>query len=69
MTKPTVHEKIMSIITMEWQPSWRFIKVNTPLGWIGTSGDREARRMAEEGKILRRRVGKYAYYKLKDTLF
>ena len=57
-------EKIMSILTNEWQPSWNFVKVNTPLGWLGISGDRVARSMAEGGEIDRKQDGKYVYFKL-----
>ncbi len=34
--------------------------------WIGTSGDREARKLVEEGKIERDSSEKYAKYRLKN---
>lgn len=43
-------------------PSWALQKVNTEWGWLGTSADRTARKMAEAGEIERKRVGKYVYY-------
>ena len=43
-------------------PSHAIQKTQTSWGWLGTSADREARRLAEEGKISRERVGKYTYY-------
>jgi len=36
--------------------------VQTEWGWLGTSADRTARKMAEAGEIERKRVGKYVYY-------
>lgn len=72
--KPTQREKIISLL--ETAPtnkfySWQLIKVNTPKGWLGSGADREARKMAEEGLIVRSHEGKYALYqlKLKETLF
>jgi|TARA_R110000744_G_scaffold380312_1_gene500655 hypothetical protein len=43
-------------------PSWALQKVQTEWGWLGTSADRTARKMAEAGEIERKRVGKYVYY-------
>lgn len=56
----------------EWVPSYQLIKVNTTHGWIGSSGDRRAREIAEDGYhemngvkyyIERRNEGKYAEYR------
>ena len=47
-------------------PSYNLQKVSTPWGWIGTSGDREARRLAESGVLNRERRGKYVYYSCKE---
>lgn len=44
--------------------SYDLQKVNTPFGWLGTSADREARRMAEEGILLRSKQGRYAVYRI-----
>ena len=34
-------------------PSYDLQKRQTPWGWLGTSADRTARRLAEEGKLVR----------------
>ncbi len=62
-----MEEKIMRVLTDDWQPSYLLVKRNTSLGFLGVSGDRIARDMAVEGKILRKRDGKYAYYRLKSV--
>ena len=33
----------------EWVESYKLTKTETPYGWLGISGDREARRLAERG--------------------
>jgi hypothetical protein len=67
----TMEEKIMTVLSTDWKPSYELVKVNTPKGWLGNSADRIARYMALDGKIERKRDGKYAFYKLKQqaTLF
>jgi len=40
--------------TNEWTPSHDLQKVDTPFGWLGTSADRECRRLVEMGKIERK---------------
>lgn len=64
--KHTQEEKIISLLRLQddWLPSWALIKVNTPLGWLGSGADRCARDMAEHNLIERKREGKYAYYRL-----
>lgn len=56
----------------EWVPSYSLTKVNTKYGWLGSSGDRRARELAEIGNhivngttyfIERRKQGKYAEYR------
>ncbi len=52
--KPGGREKVLSIISSARGrpvPSWDVQKVHTPLGWLGTSGDRKARELAAEGII------------------
>ena len=49
----------------EWTPSYEIIKVDTKYGWLGTSADRQARAMAEEGTLERKRDGQYTYYRIK----
>ena len=48
-----------------WVPSWDIQKIATRWGWLGTSADRQARLMAEEGEIEREQRGKYVFYRLK----
>ena len=63
--KLTYQEIILAVLNdiKDWTPSYNIIKTNTKWGWLGTSADREARRMAEEGIIQRKRDGKYTYYR------
>lgn len=49
-----------------WFPSYSLLKASTRWGWIGSQGDRRARELAEEGKIVVRHQGKYAEYKCKE---
>jgi DNA-binding transcriptional regulator PaaX len=49
----------------DWVVSWQLIKTETPYGWLGTSADRCARLMVEEGLLERKNEGQYAYYRLK----
>ena len=46
-----------------WVEGFKLEKVNTKWGWIGNSGGRRCRELAEEGKIERRIEGKYVYYR------
>lgn len=63
--KLTQEEIILAVLEdiNDWTPSYNIIKVNTKWGWLGTGADREARRLAEQGIIQRKRDGKYTYYK------
>jgi hypothetical protein len=63
-SKITQEDIIINYLTHDWMFSYELQKVNTPYGWLGTSADRIARRMAEQGKKERQRVGKYAQYRL-----
>lgn len=49
---------------LEWMPGWELQQVNTPYGFIGLSGTRVCRQLAEDGYIDRKRDGKYAYFKI-----
>lgn len=49
-----------------WVVSWKIIKNDTPYGFLGTSADREARRMAESKILERTRIGKFTYYRIKQ---
>lgn len=63
--KLTQEEIIIAVLkdVKDWLPSYQIIKTNTKWGWLGTSADREARRLAEHGIIQRKREGKYTYYR------
>lgn len=51
----------------DWTPSYALIKIDTQYGWLGTSADRMARQMVEDGEIERQQRGKYAYYRIKGA--
>jgi hypothetical protein len=42
--------------------SYELMKASTPFGWLGSSGDRRARELAEEGLINKREGKVYAEY-------
>lgn len=50
----------------EWTPSYDLVKRSTKYGWIGTSGDRRARELAEMGLVERKEEGQYAYFRVKQ---
>ena len=65
--KLTQREIVLTIVEArhpEPVPSWDLQKTQTPWGWLGTSGDRNARRLAEDGYLERTMKGKYVYYSL-----
>lgn len=73
MTQKQIILKVLEDNDGNWVPSYDLIKTKTDYGWLGTSADRTARRMAEEGKIEldgmyyfieRKKNGKYAYYRM-----
>jgi len=66
MYKLTQSEIILAVLeeNKDWTPSYKIIKTNTRWGWLGTSADRFARWLAEDGIIQRKREGKYVYYYL-----
>ena len=55
--KLTYEEIIMRVLgeSNDWTPSFNLIKTNTKWGWLGTSADREARRLAENNQIERKK--------------
>ena len=61
LTQSEIIERVVRH-AVEPVPSWNLQKVNPPWGWLGTSADREARRLAEHGILTRERRGKYVYY-------
>ena len=54
--------------TTDWVPSYELVCKWIDGCWIGTSGDRAARKLVEEGKILRDHQNGYAVYKLKTPV-
>lgn len=60
-------EKIIKILEEagDWLPSYKLMNAETPYGWLGKSGDRRARELAEAGLIDRRINGKYVEYRAK----
>jgi hypothetical protein len=62
----TQQEILRHFLTNDWKPSWELIMKQTPFGWLGSSADRQARFLAENGEIERKRQGKYAYYRRKQ---
>lgn len=69
MNKLTQGEIILKLLKekKDWIPSWEIIKVNTVWGWLGTSADRAARTLVEDGIIQRKREGKYTYYRILEN--
>jgi len=51
--------------------SYELAKANTKYGWLGLSGDRRARELAEDGLVNREEKEGYAvyFYRPKETLF
>ena len=71
MKKPILHDMICLYLAErgDWIESYRLSKVQTPFDWIGSSGERRCRELAEDGTheykgtiytIERRKIGKYA---------
>ena len=50
----------------DWIPSFKLRSIQTDFGWIGSQGDRRARELANEGKILHKIEG-YSYYRSKEA--
>jgi hypothetical protein len=51
-----------------WIPSYDLEKVSLCDVWIGNSGSRRARELAEEGLVDRMEKGKYVYYRAKPPI-
>ena len=49
-----------------WFQSHHLQQRDTEWGWLGSSGSRRARELAEEGKVEVRHKGKFAEYKAKS---
>lgn len=71
MTQKEIITEYLKSLNGEWVKEYNLRAVHTPYGWIGSSGDRRCRELAEEGIIERRISGKYAEMRIKprDTLF
>jgi hypothetical protein len=67
LTYPQIIKKVLQD-SNEWIPSYYFSKVNTDYGWIGSSGERRCRELAERGEIERKEEGRYTYYKAKPPI-
>lgn len=69
MNPLTQREIILNVLedAKDFVPSYNLIKTNTKWGWLGTSADRQARELAEEGLLQRKREGKYTYYRLVEN--
>lgn len=79
--KHTLQDKIVLHLAEhgDWLPSYSLEKVNTKWGWVGSSGTRRCRELAEAGKhkigsieyiIENRKAGRYVEYRVvsqKDT--
>lgn len=46
-----------------WTPSHDLICKQTECGWLGSSGSRRARELAERGEIERQLINGYAHYR------
>lgn len=68
--KKTQEELVTQILKehgKDWTASWELVKVKVGEHFLGTSGDRAARRMAERGDIERKHEGNVAYYRIKQA--
>lgn len=52
-----------------WVPSYNLEKVETPWGFIGTSGLRRCRELVAAGKIEKREQGKFVWYRIAQPAF
>lgn len=68
MKKLTQKQIILSLLRDEpnkWFWSYDLQKISTKYGWLGTSGDRRARELREEGRLESISEGKYEKYRYK----
>lgn len=68
LTQAEIITRLLRDNPTKWFQSWELIKVNTPHGWLGSGSDRQARELAESGKIERRNITKYAEYRSKESV-
>lgn len=67
MTQSQIIKSILKDEPNKWFPSYELVKATTKYGWLGTSGDRRARELAERGEIEVRHSGKYAEFRAKTV--
>ena len=64
LTQEQIIRRVVASDSRELVPSWAIQKVNTEWGWLGTSADRTARKMAEQGKLHRTYKGREVYFSI-----
>ena len=64
LTQEQIIRRVVASYSRELVPSWALQKVNTDWGWLGTSADRTARKMAEQGKLHRTYKGREVYFSI-----
>lgn len=66
MSKPFSQQEIILLLLQdgEWLKSYCFVREATRYGYLGTSGDRRARELAEKGQAERRRHNGQAEYRI-----
>ncbi len=71
MTQKEIIILFLESLNGEWIREYKLVSTNTEFGFIGSSGSRRSRELAQEGIIERRISGKYAEMRIKpkDTLF
>jgi len=65
----TLHQIILKVLEHNypnWTYGYRLRSVDTPYGWIGSSGDVRARELERAGEIEKRGEGKYIMYRYKQ---
>lgn len=63
MTQSNIILNVLRENRGEWFESYKLVKLSTKWGFLGTSADRRARELAEEGMIEVRHIGKFAQYR------
>lgn len=62
------HRTILRVLEKQgkeaWTPSYELQKVETPWGWIGTSGDVRCRELERAGYIKKKKIGPYTNYQI-----
>lgn len=68
MAKLTQKEIILRTLERadDWVVSWKIIKASTPYGWLGTSADRVARLLREDGLVESKDVNGYVHFRITE---